>query len=152
MAKYTCQFLDTAVSYVNQIPTQLLCMSLIPSALTTRLLTSSDSPIAPAGSPPQANTNAIYTEDLFSRPKPKYLSKSSTDEKLTKILGTSTASDLRALEVEATRRLPEMKRRLKGTQLGFFEQGIVTSLVFVLTTLVSGTGLLGYYGIRYWRS
>ncbi|RBR26695.1 uncharacterized protein FIESC28_00478 [Fusarium coffeatum] len=111
MAKYTCQFLDTAVSYVNQIPTQLLY-----------------SPIAPAGSPPQANTNAIYTEDLFSRPKPKYLSKSSTDEKLTKILGTSTAADLRALEVEATKRLPEMKRRLKGTQLGFFEQGIVTSL------------------------
>ncbi|KAJ4120086.1 hypothetical protein NW768_010369 [Fusarium equiseti] len=135
MAKYTCQFLDTAVSYVNQIPTQLLY-----------------SPIAPAGSPPQANTNAIYTENLFSRPKPKYLSKSSTDEKLTSILATSTAADLRRLEVEATRRLPEMKRRLKGTQLGFFEQGIVTSVVFVLTTLVSGTGLLGYYGIRYWRS
>ena len=28
IAKYTCQFLDTAVSYVNQIPTQLLCKSL----------------------------------------------------------------------------------------------------------------------------
>lgn len=74
------------------------------------------------------------------------------EQKLAKILGTSTAAELRALEIEATNRLPEMKRRLKGTQLGFFEQGIVTSLVFVLTTLVSGTGLLGYYGIRYWRS
>jgi hypothetical protein len=45
-----------------------------------------------------------------------------------------------------------MKRPLKGTQLGFFEQGIVTSLVVILTTVVSGTGLLGYYGIRYLRS
>ncbi|KAH6965162.1 Aldehyde/histidinol dehydrogenase [Fusarium venenatum] len=139
MAKYICQFLDTAVSYVNQIPTKLL------SNL-------SDSPIAPLGSPPQPNTNTIYHEDQFSTSKPKYLTKSSTEQKLAKILGTSTAAELRALEVEATKRLPEMKRRLKGTQLGFFEQGIVTSLVFVLTTLVSGTGLLGYYGIRYWRS
>ncbi|RGP75120.1 aldehyde dehydrogenase family 3 member b1 [Fusarium longipes] len=131
MAKYICQFLDTAVSYVNQIPTKLLY-----------------SPIAPLGSPPQPSTNIIYHEDHFSRSKPKYLTKSSTDERLAKILGTSTAAELRALEIEATKRLPEMKRRLKGTQLGFFEQGIVTSLVFVLTTLVSGTGLLGYYGIR----
>ncbi|KAF5235228.1 hypothetical protein FAUST_7193 [Fusarium austroamericanum] len=135
MAKYICQFLDTAVSYVNQIPTKLLY-----------------SPIAPPGSPPQAITNTIYHEDQFSSSKPKYLTKSSTEQKLAKILGTSTAAELRALELEATKRLPEMKRRLKGTQLGFFEQGIVTSLVFVLTTLVSGTGLLGYYGIRYWRS
>jgi hypothetical protein len=115
-------------------------------------LTPPDSPIAPLGSPPQPSTNTIYHEDQFSSSKPKYLTKSSTEQKLAKILGTSTAAELRALEVEATKRLPEMKRRLKGTQLGFFEQGIVTSLVFVLTTLVSGTGLLGYYGIRYWRS
>ncbi|GKU12663.1 unnamed protein product [Fusarium langsethiae] len=135
MAKYICQFLDTAVSYVNQIPTKLLY-----------------SPVAPPGSPPQSSTNTIYHEDQFSSSKPKYLTKSRTEQKLAKILGTSTAAELRALELEATKRLPEMKRRLKGTQLGFFEQGIVTSLVFVLTTLVSGTGLLGYYGIRYWRS
>ncbi|KAF5669457.1 aldehyde dehydrogenase family 3 member b1 [Fusarium heterosporum] len=135
MAKYLCQFLDTAVSFVNQIPTKLLY-----------------SPIAPLGDPPQSGTNNLYHPNLFSRPKPKYLSKSSTDEKINKIVSTSTSSALSALDQEATKRLPEMKRPLKGTQLGFFEQGIVTSLVFILTTVVSGTGILGYYGIRYLRS
>jgi hypothetical protein len=27
MAKYLCQFIDTAVSFVNHIPTKLLCRS-----------------------------------------------------------------------------------------------------------------------------
>lgn len=35
MAKYMCQFLDTAVSYVNQIPTKLLCKSFTPWNLST---------------------------------------------------------------------------------------------------------------------
>ncbi|KAI6767460.1 hypothetical protein HG530_005469 [Fusarium avenaceum] len=135
MAKYLCQFLDTAVSFVNQIPIKL-----------------SYSPIAPLGHPPQSGTNNIYHSDFFSRPKPKYLTKTAADDKLDKIVGNSSVSQLSALDQEATTKLPEMKRPLKGTQLGFFEQGIVTSLVVILTTVVSGTGLLGYYGIRYLRS
>ncbi|KAF4424737.1 Aldehyde dehydrogenase family 3 member B1, partial [Fusarium austroafricanum] len=135
MAKYLCQFADTAVSYINQIPTKLLY-----------------SPIAPVGHPPQAGTNNIYQQDFFSHLKPKYLTKSATDEKLNKIMSTASSKELSALDQDAIKRLPEMKRKLKGTQLGFFEQGIVTSLVFILTTVVSSTGVLGYYGYRYLRS
>ncbi|KAF4339635.1 aldehyde dehydrogenase family 3 member B1 [Fusarium beomiforme] len=135
MAKYLCQFTDTAVSFVNHIPTKLLY-----------------SPLAPAGNPPQSGTNNIYHQDLFSHLKPKYLTKSATDVKIDKVVSAASSKELSALDQEATKRLPEMKRKLKGTKLGFFEQGIVTSLVFILTTAVSGTGILGYYGYRYLRS
>ncbi|KAF5969541.1 aldehyde dehydrogenase family 3 member B1 [Fusarium coicis] len=135
MAKYLCQFVDTAVSFINHIPTKLLY-----------------SPTAPSGIPPQSGTNDIYHQDLFSRLKPKYLTKSATDNKLDKIVNTTSTRELSVLDQEATKRLPEMKRKLKGTQLGFFEQGIVTSLVFILTTAVTGTSILGYYGYRYLRS
>ncbi|UZP40679.1 hypothetical protein NXS19_008495 [Fusarium pseudograminearum] len=64
MAKYICQFLDTAVSYVNQIPTKLLY-----------------SPIAPLGSPPQAITNTIYREDQFSSSKPNNTSQNQARSK-----------------------------------------------------------------------
>ncbi|RSL71453.1 hypothetical protein CEP54_001316 [Fusarium duplospermum] len=134
MAKYMCQFVDAAVSFVNQIPTELMY-----------------SPIAPEGHPPQPNNYSIYQQDHFSQPKPKYLTHSSFSKKLAKFRSASSR-ELVALDREATTKLPEIVRLKRAGGIGFFNQGIVTGLVLALTTLLSGTGLLGYYAVKYWRA
>ncbi|RSL82375.1 hypothetical protein CEP51_005196 [Fusarium floridanum] len=134
MAKYMCQFVDASVSFVNQIPAELMY-----------------SPIAPEGYPPQQNNYSIYQQDLFSRPKPKYLTSSSFSKKLAKFMSASS-HELVALDREATTKLPEIARLKRAGGIGFFNQGIVTGLVLALTTLLSGTGLLSYYAVKYWRA
>ncbi|KAJ4319255.1 hypothetical protein N0V84_006446 [Fusarium piperis] len=135
MAKYMCQFVDAAVSFVNQIPAELMY-----------------SPIATEGHPPQPNNYRIYQEDLFSQPRPKYLTTSSSSKKLAKYMSASAPHELAALDREAMAKLPEVVRLKRAGGIGFFNQGILTGLVLALTTLLSGTGLLGYYAVKYWRS
>ncbi|EEU42946.1 uncharacterized protein NECHADRAFT_95375 [Fusarium vanettenii 77-13-4] len=135
MAKYMCQFVDATVSFVNQIPAELMY-----------------SPIAPEGHPPQPNTYRIYQQHLFSNPTPKYITNSSTSEKLAKFMSGSSPHELVALDREATTKLPEIVRLKRAGGIGFFNQGIVTGLVLALTTLLSGTGVLGYYAVKYWRA
>ncbi|KAJ4191948.1 hypothetical protein NW755_004083 [Fusarium falciforme] len=91
MAKYMCQFVDATVSFVNQIPVELMY-----------------SPIAPEGHPPQPNNYRIYQQDLFSHPTPKYITNSSTSEKLAKFMSGSSPHELVALDREATTKLPEI--------------------------------------------
>ncbi|KAF4980027.1 hypothetical protein FZEAL_3889 [Fusarium zealandicum] len=135
MAKYLCQFIDTAVAFVNQIPIKLMY-----------------SPIAPENHPPVLDSHGLYHQDLFSRPKPKYLATTTLSEKLSRFAGSSSSHQLEALDQEATKKLQEIVRRKKAGGMGFFNQGIVTGLVLVLTAFASGTGILGYYAVRYWRA
>ncbi|KAM0435865.1 hypothetical protein ACHAPT_002756 [Fusarium lateritium] len=135
MAKYICQFVDAAVSYVNQIPVELMY-----------------SPIAPEGHPPQLGNDGIYQQSLFSQPRPKYFTSSPASKKLELLMSVPSPHQLAALDQEAMKKLPEIVRLKRAGGIGFFNQGIVTGLVLALTTFLSGTGLLGYYAVRYWRA
>ncbi|KAF4466327.1 aldehyde dehydrogenase family 3 member b1 [Fusarium albosuccineum] len=135
MAKYLCQFVDADISFINKIPIKLMY-----------------SPIAPEGHPPQPNHYGLYHETLFSRSKPKYLTNSNLDNKLATFSNATLSHQLSAIDQEATKKLPEIARLKKAGGIGFFNQGIVTGLVLILTTFVSGTGLMGYYAVKYWRA
>ncbi|KAM5345124.1 hypothetical protein ACJ41O_010986 [Fusarium nematophilum] len=135
MAKYLCQFIDSAACFVNQIPVKLMY-----------------SPVAPLGHPPQPNSYGIYQKSLFAMPAPKYITTSRVDDKLSSLIGQPSPQQLRLLEQEATKKLQEVVRLKKAGGIGFFQQGIVTGLVLMLTTLASGAGIVGYYGFKYWRA
>lgn len=89
---------------------------------------------------------------MFTVPRPKYVVGSGISDRLSKALIDPSPQQLQALDSEVAVELPDMKRPKRVVSLGFFEQGIVTGLVMVLTTAVAGTGVAGYYLVGYLRS
>ncbi|CAK7219730.1 hypothetical protein SBRCBS47491_003949 [Sporothrix bragantina] len=137
VAKYIGQFVDAEVVLVNQIP----------SALLFGL-------IAPAGSPPSPPWTERYSTQLFSQSKPQFTSqtKTATSAVLDDILsGVNASRQLSELHKKATVSLVPLARPLKGTQLGFFEQGIVTGGVLLLSSVVTCTGFMCYYAVKHAR-
>ncbi|KAL1861355.1 hypothetical protein VTK73DRAFT_7130 [Phialemonium thermophilum] len=127
-AKYMCQFLDAATSFVNQLPTSLLFH-----------------PIAPERVVVDVSRPSLYNRSLFTLPKPQYTESSARSQTLHGALTGRSPSQVARLEAEAVARLPDVKRLKDKPDIGFFDQGIITGGVLVLSALVSCGGLLAYY-------
>ncbi|ETN42939.1 uncharacterized protein HMPREF1541_02097 [Cyphellophora europaea CBS 101466] len=127
-AKYICQFLDSGVSFVNQLPTSLLF-----------------SPVAPEQKAIDLDSLSPYDPVLFTSPKPQYISTLRWSWLLDGVLLEPSAAQVAKIEREATVRLPEVQRLKKGHDVGFFDQGIITGGILVLSTLVTCAGFLVYY-------
>jgi hypothetical protein len=103
-------------------------------------------PVAPSqnGSKPSTSSRP-YDSSLFSLPKPQYVSIPEESRWLNDLLAAPTPTQLKRLEDDATARLPEVKRLKKGRDVGFFDQGILTGGVVILSMLVTCAGALGYF-------
>jgi hypothetical protein len=109
--------------------------------------------MAPANSVASAESCFPYNEDLFSRPKGQFVAPSTQDTMLARILQQTSPQQLRALAQEALAKLPVVKRRNQGiTHIGFFNQGVFTGGVLLLSTVLGVTGVCSYYGIGLLRS
>lgn len=108
-------------------------------------------PVSPQGKPLDPESFTPYDADLFTLPKPQYISPLKRPRDLNSILPASTARDLQQLDNEATERLPEPKRLKKGGDVGFFNQGVITGGVIFLATVVTCTGALCYYAVKFTR-
>ncbi|KAK4119839.1 ALDH-like protein [Parathielavia appendiculata] len=135
-AKYICQFLDSPMSFVNHVPTTLLFL-----------------PMAPSNTSVDPETYLPYNEALFSKPRAQFVAASAPDSLLATILRQSSPQQLGLLAREALAKLPAVKRRHQGiTHIGFFNQGVVTGGVLLLSTVLGVTGVCSYYGYGLVRS
>ncbi|KFY88807.1 hypothetical protein V498_06667 [Pseudogymnoascus sp. VKM F-4517 (FW-2822)] len=124
-AKFIAQHLKAHLTVVNQIPMNLLV-----------------GPAAPSGTAMEYRYR--YSPDMFSIPRPQYISALPTelsvvDEHLVpgrRSNGTKKAKQLRPL---ATQKLPSTGQA-QGFDIGFFEQGILLGLGVVFTIVVPATG------------
>jgi hypothetical protein len=105
-------------------------------------------PVSPQGKLLDPESFTPYDADLFTLPKPQYISPLKRPRYLNSILPVSTARELQQLDDEATERLPEPKRLKKGGDVGFFSQGVITGGVIFLATVVTCTGALCYYAVK----
>lgn len=111
-----------------------------------------DGPIAPDGKPLALDPYGLYNPELFTVPRPKYVTGSGHSKRLDQLLDNPSTQKLATLDAEATVELPDIQRPNKVVTVGFFEQGILTGLILALTTVVAGTGVAGYYLVGYLRT
>ncbi|AEO67476.1 uncharacterized protein THITE_2116360 [Thermothielavioides terrestris NRRL 8126] len=135
-AKYICQFLDSPMSFVNHVPTSLLFLTMAPS----------NTPVDPISYAP-------YSEETFTRPKAQFASPSAQETVLAGLLlqQQGASEQLAALVHESTAKLPVFKRS-KVALTHFFNQGILTGGLLLLSTMLGVTGVCTYYGFGLVRS
>ncbi|KAH7016424.1 Aldehyde/histidinol dehydrogenase [Microdochium trichocladiopsis] len=126
-AKYIGQFVDSSIVFVNQIPPQLLF-----------------GPIAPSNSPYNLALSSPYTTTLFSVPKPQHMVPTPLSETIAAIMSNPHSTAV-VLDPKA---LPPVKRLKNRLAPGFFEQGIVTGGLLLLSVVLSCTGWVGYLAFR----
>ncbi|OJD33958.1 aldehyde dehydrogenase [Diplodia corticola] len=143
--KYMSQFTAAHLSFANHFPLDLLV-----------------GPAAPTTTAP-FDTSTRFPPNLFTIPRPQYAKPSPLSARLSGILQAASSSvsggggngveALQSLKREATSALPPDRPYKKN--IGFFEQGIMLGLGMTAVPLLSGLGLLGWYGTRsvlaYWR-
>ncbi|KAK2601824.1 hypothetical protein QQS21_004607 [Conoideocrella luteorostrata] len=133
-AKYVAQFVDSQMTFVNHIPTNLIYGPLIPSNMAFN----------PGSTSPYDNT-------FFTLPSPKYVHDTSENKALSGALLKDTPKMSQILDNEAMSVLPEMKRPSKLVPLGFFQGGMITGAIIVLGCAV-GLSTTAYYVFSLVRS
>ncbi|EED24419.1 PutA family dehydrogenase, putative [Talaromyces stipitatus ATCC 10500] len=139
--KYVSQFIPSRVSFVNQIPFEILVG---PPSPETSSLTSS--------------FHVRYTTDLFSIPRPQYILKTPLSQQIQQCLSVednrSTAAWQSALISQLSKQITATRqKRRPGGQLGFFEQGILLGLGMTGVPILLCVGTLAYYGLGFvWRN
>lgn len=106
--------------------------------------------MAPKDQPLNPASLSRYEDRHFTLPKAQFIDDSANKHSriIEEALFQTSAKALAALDAEATATLKETVRPKKGGDIGFFNQGIVTGGVVVLSTVLSGTGFLCYYLFR----
>ncbi|KAH6692567.1 Aldehyde/histidinol dehydrogenase [Plectosphaerella plurivora] len=132
-AKYIAQFIETNSCFINHLPPALLY-----------------GPVAPKDQPLNPASLGRYEDRHFTLPKAQFIDDLANKHSriIEEALFQTSAKALAALDAEATATLKETVRPKKGGDIGFFNQGIVTGGVIVLSTVLSGTGFLCYYLFR----
>ncbi len=103
--------------------------------------------MAPANATVNPESYAPYSEADFSQPKAQFITPSSRESLLSQVLQQASPDSLAALTHEATSKLPEVNRKKQGvTHIGFFNQGVFTGAVLLLSTVLSVAGACSYYG------
>lgn len=129
--KFLSQQLNPHISYINQIPSHLLI-----------------GPAAPMSQPPSLEYR--YTKEMFSQLRPQVINPPAIDSlsKVSQLLGAADQdkANPKVLREQAIKPLKAI-RQGSGSQIGFFEQGILTGLsvigVVVVPTLIAGFWFLG---------
>ncbi|CRK29019.1 hypothetical protein BN1723_006863 [Verticillium longisporum] len=134
-AKYICQFLNASICLVNHIPLKLLY-----------------GPIAPTDHSFSPDTLTPYSERHFTLAKGQFIEPTKDGQRLAQLFFEASPKGCRILHEEASAPLKDMNRVKKGGDIGFFNQGIVTGGIIVLSTAISCTGLLCYYLVKVARS
>jgi len=130
-AKYLTQFIDSAVSFVNHTPREVLVGPAFPTSHPVDLA-------------------ARYPVHLFFERRPAYIKPTASSEVLSKALASQNIITAEALMAEATAPLAVMKRH-PGGGVGFFEQGFLMNAALILSTTLSVAGAGGYWLLRYRR-
>lgn len=110
-------------------------------------------PMAPLQTSVDPETHTPYNEKLFSQPKAQFVVPSTQDTRLASVLQQASAERLRVFAQEALAKLPVVKRKTQGiTHIGFFDKGVFTGGILLLSTVLSVTGVATYYGFGLVRS
>ncbi|KAI9930236.1 hypothetical protein ASPWEDRAFT_35534 [Aspergillus wentii DTO 134E9] len=126
-AKYLTQFIDSRMSWINHVSSEMLI-----------------GPTSPTNTTPNLETR--YSTSLLQVPRPQIVKETSNAALVRAILETSNSKNGRALWNETIAPLPPTRQKA-GWKIGFFEQGIITGGVIFLTTV----SMLGYYAFTYAR-
>lgn len=86
---------------------------------------------------------------MFSTPRPQYVKSSELSHRLQEaVTGHSSKSQSSLLREMVSHPLPPDGQR-DGKIVGFFDQGLITGATIVLTPVLTGIAVLGYYAIRF---
>ncbi|CAO2653587.1 Nn.00g029980.m01.CDS01 [Neocucurbitaria sp. VM-36] len=127
-AKYTTQFIDSHISFVNHIPIELIV-----------------GPVAPLGFP--ASADQRYRPEMFSVPKPIYTVQTQSSKRINDALRTKNGAWLSMFQNQVSTKLPGTSQR-DGKVVGFFDQGLITGVMLILAPVVGGVVVTSFYGIR----
>lgn len=84
--------------------------------------------------------------------KGQFIEPTKDGQRLAQLFFEASPKGCQILHEEASAALKDMNRVKKGGDIGFFNQGIVTGGIIVLSTAISCTGLLCYYLVKVARS
>ena len=102
--------------------------------------------MAPSDVSVDPQTHSLYNQALFCRPKGRFVTPSAQEGVLAQLLEQTSPHQLSVLAQQALSKLPAVKRASQGiTQIGFFQTGILTGGVLLLSTVLSVTGVCSYY-------
>lgn len=135
-AKFCSQHLNCSITFVNQIPAQLLV-----------------GPASPTSLPPSIHPR--YTTEMFSTLRPQYIAISPQSVlPISQILYVNSKISTKEVRKLAVTPLKPTGQG-KGEAIGFFEQGIITgaTILFgiVVPTTIYATWVLGRKGFQYFR-
>ncbi len=103
--------------------------------------------MAPLNGSINPETCSPYTEADFTRPKAQFTAPSPAQAALARVLQNASADQLSRLAQDSTTKLPPVARRDQGiTHIGFFNQGVVTGGILLLSTVFAAAGTCVYYG------
>lgn len=109
--------------------------------------------MAPLNSAVNPESYAPYSEADFTRPKAQFVTPSRQESLLARALQNASPDQLAALAQETIAKLPAVHRAHQGiTHIGFFNQGVVTGGILLLSTVLGVTGVCSYYGFGLIRS
>ncbi|KAK5113553.1 hypothetical protein LTR62_003422 [Meristemomyces frigidus] len=127
-AKYLTQFIESAVTFVNHIPRNMLVGPAFPACLPV-------------------NPEARYSPDMFQLARPAFSKTTISATALDAALSAQTSTSTQKLMAEATAPLALMKRN-PGGGVGFFEQGFLMNAALLLTTTLSVSGFTVYWLVK----
>lgn len=118
-AKYITQFVRSAASFVNHVPTEILIGGLGPMEH-------------------QLSAHPRYTPEMFSQPSPIMINNSVLSTNIARLITASEAKERKQLEAPLTSVFKPVKEPW-GPMFGFFEQGFLFNASLILTSVVIGT-------------
>ncbi len=109
--------------------------------------------MAPLNTVVNPESYAPYGEADFSRHKSQFVTPLGQESLLSRVLQQTSPDHLAILAQGMTAKLPAIKRTKQGiTHIGFFNQGVVTGGVLLLSTVFGVAGVCSYYGFGLIRS
>ena len=148
-AKYMSQFIRSQVSFVNQVPLELLGQ-FFPSRkvknteYTDTLIVG---PAAPQSSP--IDRSLRYPIDLLSVPSAQYITPSQSSQFVLECLRNPNTNAMAKGLREASRKARPKNKRSVGGQVGFFEQAIFTGLGMVGTATLLSAVTVVWFGVQF---
>ncbi|RAL07223.1 uncharacterized protein BO97DRAFT_464504 [Aspergillus homomorphus CBS 101889] len=124
-AKYLTQFIDSYISWVNHVPTDMLI-----------------GPAYPINLAPSPATR--YSTLSLQVPRPQLVTPTDNTTLAQTVLNTKN-NNWNQVWTESLAPLPAIGQRA-GKKIGFFEQGIITGGVILLFSLAATVSTMGFYG------
>ena len=108
--------------------------------------------MAPFNTSVDPQTYAPYNEGVFCRPKGQFVTPAAQENVLAQILQQASPQQLNTLAQQALAKLPAVKRVRRGFEhVGFFNHGVLTGGILLLSTMLGVTGVGSYYAFGFLR-